>query len=488
MQNIDQIIVTQHSTLKESLAQLDRTGLSILLLLGDDEVLLRTITDGDIRRLLLAGHALSDTLGLLGDQPPVVLGHTDDISPLEVMKRCSVNQLPVVDEAFRPIGVHLRRDLQTPILLSVPHMGEYEKQYIEEAFSSNWIAPLGPNVDAFEQELASKQGISHAAALSSGTAAIHLALILSGVSSGDIVFCSSFTFIASANPILYQGAIPVFIDAEAETWNMSPIALQKAFVDAESCGEIPKAVVVANIYGQSANMDEIISICDRYDVPVIEDAAESLGASYKGKASGTLGRIGVYSFNGNKIITTSGGGMLVSDDEVLVEKARFLSTQARDVSPDYLHSQIGYNYRMSNILAGIGRGQLRMLDQRVRERRLVFERYASSLSEVEGLYAMPEHESGSSNRWLSCFYLNPEETVVSVKKLIKVMAAENIEARHTWRPMHQQPLFSKNKYFTYGEESVSDFLFAQGICLPSASSMSEEQQDRVIAVIRGVCD
>ncbi|WP_312502531.1 aminotransferase class I/II-fold pyridoxal phosphate-dependent enzyme, partial [Bacillus luti] len=270
------------------------------------------------------------------------------------------------------------------IYLSSPHMSGHEQKYIKDAFDSNWIAPLGPNVDEFERELASFVGVKGGAAVSSGTAAIHLALRLLNVQKGDIVFCSSFTFVASANPIVYLGAEPVFIDSEPETWNMSPQALAIALHDANKAGKLPKAVILVHLYGQSAKLDEILSLCNDYDVPVIEDAAESLGSTYKGKASGTFGKFGIYSFNGNKIITTSGGGMLVSNDTEAIEKAKFLATQARDPAPHYQHSQIGYNYRMSNILAGIGRGQLEVLEDRVRSRRRIFNRYYEELSQIPG--------------------------------------------------------------------------------------------------------
>ncbi|VEF49585.1 polysaccharide biosynthesis protein YvfE [Bacillus freudenreichii] len=374
---------------------------------------------------------------------------------------------------------------QQRILLSPPHMSGNEQKYINQAFETNWIAPLGPNVDAFEQELAQYVGSRGAAAVSSGTAAIHLALELLGVDKGDKVFCSTFTFIASANPILYQGAEPVFIDSESETWNMSPIALERAFADAKKEGKLPKAVIVVNLYGQSAKMDDIVSLCETYNVPMIEDAAESLGSLYNGKKSGTFGKFGIYSFNGNKIITTSGGGMLVSDDEEALQRARFLATQARDLAPHYQHSQIGYNYRLSNILAGVGRAQLEVLDDRISARRKIFEGYVTDLESIEGVEFMPELEGTFSNRWLSTLLIDPKAIPITPYELINSLAEENIEARPLWKPLHLQPLFKGVQFYSHNNESaVSEDLFAKGLCLPSGSSMKKNDQDRVIGVFK----
>lgn len=371
------------------------------------------------------------------------------------------------------------------ILLSSPHMGELEQKFVQDAFDSNWIAPLGPNVDAFEKEIAEYVRVKDAAATSSGTAAIHLALRLLNIKQDDIIFCSSLTFIASANPILYQGAKPVFIDSEPESWNMSPVALRKAFEDAEVNKKMPKAVIIVNLYGQSADMDSLLAICNEYGVPVVEDAAESLGALYKGKPSGSYGTYGIFSFNGNKIITTSGGGMLVSNDKESLKTARFYATQARDPAPHYQHSQLGYNYRMSNILAGVGRGQLRVLEERVAARRAIFDRYYDAFGKIDGIKFMPEASYGKHTRWLTTLTINPEKTGFSRDDLLKVLDNENIEARPVWKPLHLQPLFDGCKYFTHDDaESISDSLFNYGICLPSGSNMTIEQQERVISVIR----
>jgi len=377
------------------------------------------------------------------------------------------------------------RQLKPRILLSPPHMSGAEQQYIQEAFATNWIAPLGPNVDAFEQEMAAYLGVEETLALSSGTAAIHLALRLIGVGPGDTVFCSSLTFVASANPILYQGAEPVFIDSEPDTWNMSPLALALALQTEAARGRLPKAVIAVNLYGQSADMAAIVALCAHYNVPLIEDAAESLGSEYGGKKSGTFGRYGIYSFNGNKIITTSGGGMLVGGEPGELAHGRFLATQARDAAAHYQHSMMGYNYRLSNILAGVGRAQLQVLDERVTARRRVFDRYAALLSGVPGLTMMPEAPGTLSNRWLTTLTVDPAAAGVSVNEVLDALVGDNIEARPVWKPLHLQPLFHGSIYYSHTPgESVSERLFASGLCLPSGSSLTEEEQERVAGCIR----
>lgn len=382
-----------------------------------------------------------------------------------------------------PNQVPVKED--TKILLSSPHMTGNEMKYIEEAFRANWIAPMGPNVDRFEKDLAAYVGVNSAAALSSGTAAIHLALKLIGVKPGDSVFCASLTFIASANPILYLGAEPVFIDSEEETWNMSPQALRRAFDDALAEGKLPKAVIIVNLYGQSAKMDELMAICNEYRVPVIEDAAESLGSRYKGKPSGSIGKYGIFSFNGNKIITTSGGGMLVSNNEKAIQKARFLSAQAKDNAPFYKHSEIGYNYRMSNVLAGIGRAQLEAINDRVEARRSVYERYEKELADLPAVSFQPELADSFSNRWLTVMLLDPALTRITPHRLKRALEAENIEARYVWKPLHTQELFESAKFYRHeGKSAVSEKLFKYGLCLPSGSNMTEEEQTRVIQGIR----
>lgn len=361
---------------------------------------------------------------------------------------------------------------------------------MQEAFATNWIAPLGPHVDAFEREFARAVGSGHAAALSSGTAALHLALKLVGVSAGDHVYCSTLTFSASANPILYEHAVPVFIDSERDSWNMDPGLLSYALAEDAARGKLPSAVILVHLYGQSAQIDEILEICAQYDVPVIEDAAEALGAMYwgsgkregeqSGSTPGTRGTVGIFSFNGNKIITTSSGGMLVSNQSKLVEKARFWATQSRDPAPHYQHSEIGYNYRMSNVLAAIGRGQLKVLPQHVEKRRANFEFYKRRLAGLPGVEFMPEAPWGRCTRWLTCVTITPSQFGVDRDAVRLILADENIECRPVWKPMHLQPVFSACRYHGRG---VSDELFRDGLCLPSGSNLKEEDLERVATAI-----
>ena len=375
------------------------------------------------------------------------------------------------------------------ILLSYPHMSGDELRLVKDAFESNWIAPLGPHVDAFEKETAAYAGVKSALALSSGSAAIHLGLRLLDVKAGDTVFCSTLTFIASIAPAIYQNAVPVFIDSDEETWNMSPVALKKAFDDAVKTGKMPKCVIVAELYGQPPKMDEICAICDKYNVPILEDSAESLGATYDGRKCGSLGKVGIYSYNGNKIITTSGGGMLLSDDEAYIDKARFWSTQARDKVPWYEHTEIGYNYRMSNILAAIGRGQMLHLEERIDRRRAIYRKYKQELEKIPGVKLMPETPNCRSIQWLTAITVDKTETGKSALDIINYMNEQNIECRCVWKPMHLQPYFKQMnaKYFTHGEGcngSISDKLFNTGICLPSASAMTEVEQEWVIKSLK----
>ena len=371
------------------------------------------------------------------------------------------------------------------IYLSSPHMSDegYENAFIQEAFATNWIAPLGPNVDAFERELAERVGVKAALAVSSGTAAIHLALKAVGVEQGDIVFCQDLTFAATANPIRYQGATPVFIDSN-HTWNMCPLALKKAFEKYEKLGQKPKAVIVVHLYGLSADLDPILGICREYDVPLIEDAAESLGSYYKGKATGTIGDLGVYSFNGNKIITTSGGGMLVSNDEEKIEKARFWATQAREPVRHYEHKELGYNYRLSNVLAGIGRGQLKVLERRVEKKKYIYNYYKEHLSDLEGLEMMPVQDYDQPNYWLTCILLNGK---IKPLDIIEALETENIESRPIWKPMHLQPYYEEFDFITLQEQgSIAEDIFNRGVCLPSDTKMTDEDLERVVGVIRGL--
>ncbi|MCJ7448012.1 MAG: aminotransferase class I/II-fold pyridoxal phosphate-dependent enzyme [Bacteroidales bacterium] len=392
------------------------------------------------------------------------------------------------------------------IYLSSPHMGGAEQKYIKVAFDTNWIAPLGANVDAFEEAIARYCGIKHVVALSSGTAAIHLALILLGVKPGDEVIASSFTFSATINPIVYLGATPVLVDSEPGTWNMDPDLLEEAIKGRRAQGaerraqgkshhspltahRLPKAIIVVHLYGMPANMDRIMAIANKYDIPVIEDAAEALGSKYKGKQVGTFGKMGVLSFNGNKIITTSGGGALISDDKEMIDKARFLATQARDKAPHYQHSQIGYNYRMSNVLAGIGCGQMEVIDERVKQRRSNFSFYYENLKKYQGLKFLEEPDkSYFSNHWLTAVIIDAEITGITREDLQKQLEENNIESRPLWKPMHLQPVFSVYPTYLSG---VSERLFQNGLCLPSGTGMTDEERQRVLEVllkcIRKVC-
>lgn len=367
------------------------------------------------------------------------------------------------------------------VYLSAPHMSGSEQDYVRQAFESNWVAPLGPNVDAFEREFAAAVGSPYALALSSGTAALHLALQLLGVHAGDEVLVSTLTFAASVNPIIYLGATPVFLDSERASWNMDSALLAAELEARARAGHLPKAIVVVHLYGQSADLDTILEVCSRYEVPVIEDAAEALGAAYKGRAPGTFGKAGIYSFNGNKIITTSGGGMLVSEDAALVAHARKLATQARDPAPHYQHSEIGYNYRLSNVLAGVGRGQLKVLGNRAQARRRNYEFYARALSDLPGLEFQPEAPWGWHTRWLTCITIDPAEFGADREQVRLALETENIESRPVWKPMHLQPVFSP--YPIVGG-AVAEDLFDRGLCLPSGSNLTEEDLERVVTVIR----
>ena len=366
------------------------------------------------------------------------------------------------------------------IHLSAPHMSGMEQVFVKEAFDTNWIAPVGPHVSAFEEEFAALVDAPYAAALSSGTAALHLALLLNGVGHGDEVLVSTLTFSASANPVVYLGAKPVFVDSERASWNMDPDLLCEAIEMRAHTGHLPKAVVLVHLYGQSANIAPILAACERYGIPLIEDAAEALGSTYRGHTPGTLGKAGIYSFNGNKIITTSGGGMLVSSDAALITHAKKLATQAREPFPYYEHSEIGYNYRLSNVLAGIGRGQLRVLEDRVQARRRNFAYYRRALGNLPGLAFMPEAPWGRHTRWLTCITIDPAHFGTDRERVRLALEAANIEARPVWKPMHLQPVFADCERIG---GDVAEDLFQHGLCLPSGSSLTEAELARVVDVI-----
>ena len=369
------------------------------------------------------------------------------------------------------------------IYLSSPHMGEEELLNVQEAFATNWISPAGPFINQFENDLAAYCGTAGAAVVQSGTAAIHLALRLLDIQQNDVILCQSFTFIGSSNPILYERATPVFIDSEASTWNMCPLALEEAIIDQKKKGKQPKAIIVVHLYGMPAKMKEIMAIANRYNIPVIEDAAEALGSSIDGKACGSFGDFGILSFNGNKIITTSGGGALLSNHLEALQKARFLATQAKDNAPHYEHSQMGYNYRMSNIAAAIGVGQLKVLDQRVAARRANHDFYQALLAEVERVKFLEEPEGYFSNRWLSCITIDPAITGVNREDVRLALEKDNIESRPLWKPMHMQPLFAQSDY--YGSDFIEK-LFQEGICLPSGSNLTPQEKERISSQLKVV--
>jgi len=369
------------------------------------------------------------------------------------------------------------------IYLSPPHMSGLEQAYVADVFASNWVAPLGPHVDAFEREFCAAVDARHAVALSSGTAALHLALQLLGVGRGDEVLVSTLTSAASVNPIVYLGGTPVFIDSERESWNMDPALLEEALASRARRGRLPRAVVLVHLYGQSANLDAIIGICDHYGVPLLEDAAESLGASHRRGIPGSFGKAGIFSFNGNKIITTSGGGMLVSNDAALIEHARKLATQARDPAPHYEHSEIGYNYRMSNVLAAIGRAQLATLDERVTARRRNFEAYQAAFADVPGIDFMPEAPWGTHTRWLTTVTIDPEQLGVDREQIRVAMEAEDIETRPVWKPMHLQPVFADRECVG---GAVAEDLFERGLCLPSGSNLTPVDLERITETIKQI--
>ena len=366
------------------------------------------------------------------------------------------------------------------IYLSSPTMHEEEQRFVKEAFDTNWVAPLGPNVNALEKELAEYVEIPYASAVSSGTAAIHLALRILGVEEGDVVFVPTLTFSATCNPVVYEKAVPVFIDSETATWNMSPEALERAFEKYPT----PKAVIVVHLYGTPAKLDEIMEICAKHNVPLLEDAAESLGSTYKGKQTGTFGKIGIYSFNGNKIITTSGGGMFVSAEEELVKQATFLATQARDPARHYQHSQIGYNYRMSNVTAGIGRGQLLHLEEHKNLKNVIYNKYKAAFADIHEVKMNPLNRDGDANNWLSCITID-SECGVTPDMIMDALAEENIESRPIWKPMHLQPVFSECDFITMGgAKGVAEEIFNQGLCLPSDIKNTQEDMELIIGIIR----
>ncbi len=483
---IESHLVDQNASLRSILALLDKTDIKLCVVVGSDGRVARTVTDGDIRRALLAGHTLESQIASLPASPPITCPEGVDRNTVaQTLRSNGIDVVVIVDEQDRPLRLISRNDMTEALLLSPPHMGRSEASYVQQAFDENWVAPAGPNLNAFEAALSAVSGRKHALALSSGTAGLHLALRVLDIAPEDRVYVSDLTFIASVQPILYERATPVLIDSEPVSWNMSPQALERALSRDAAAGQLPKAIIVVHLYGQSADMGAIMALADHYGVPVVEDAAESLGASYGNRPSGAHGLLSVYSFNGNKIITTSGGGALLSDRQELIDRARKLSTQGRDPAAHYQHSEIAYNYRMSNVLAGIGRGQLEVLPQRVAARRAIFDRYVAGLSDIPGLSFQAELAGSRSNRWLTVLSLNPDLVALHPYQLMRRLQARQMESRPAWKPMQMQPLLAGCEFISHSAKTaVSPGLFLTSLCLPSGSAMSADRQAEVIDVIR----
>lgn len=485
--SIDRHIVHPDTPIRTMMTMIDAAPVKLCVLVDGIGRLLRTVVDGDIRRALLAGASLDSPASVLPALKAVSRPANTPRAELlaAFINNPSINAIVLTDANDRPTGLVPRSEALEGILLSPPHMGEAESGYVRKAFDDNWIAPAGPNLSAFETALRTASGRAHTLALSSGTAALHLALRVLGVGPGDSVYVSDLTFAASLQPILYQSAQPVLIDSEPDSWNISSAALERRLARDAAAGCLPKAVIVVHLYGQSADMGAILALTESYGVPVIEDAAESLGASYGNRPSGAHGLLSAYSFNGNKIITTSGGGALVSDRSDLIERARMLSTQGRDPAEHYQHSHMAYNYRMSNVLAGIGLGQLELLADRVARRREIFETYREGLSDIPGISFQGEVAGSRGNRWLSVISLDTDRIARHPYQLLRELRSHGIESRPAWKPMHMQPLCTNCAFVPHSEtEVVSSRLFLQSLCLPSGSMLREDQQQRIIAHIR----
>lgn len=485
--NLADNIVTLTTSVRAVMTAIEGARIKLCVLVDDQGRLVRTVVDGDIRRALLAGVGLDDPVSKLPCQSVVTLPEEASTEELAAAfaEHPSINAIVLTDADNRPARLVPRSDVMSDILLSPPHIGTAESAYVRKAFDDNWIAPAGPNLDAFEGALAKVSGRNNAVALSSGTAALHLALRVLDIGPGDRVYVSDLTFAASVQPILYQAGVPVLIDAEPLTWNMSPAALERQLEADSAKGCLPKAVIVVHLYGQSANMDAILRLTSRYDIPVIEDAAESLGARYGNEPSGSHGLISAYSFNGNKIITTSGGGALVSNRSDLIDRARHLATQGRDPAQHYQHSTMAYNYRMSNVLAGIGLGQLEILDRRVARRREIFRTYLSGLSDIDGIGFQSDAPNSSGNRWLTVISLDPDRISRHPYQLLRELRTKGIESRPAWKPMHMQPIFARYHFEPHSvTDVVSTRVFLQSVCLPSGSLLEPAQQARIIDCIR----
>lgn len=485
---INQHLVDQSASIREALAKLDLVKIKICVVVDADGHLIQTVTDGDVRRGLLSGVNLSDAVVALPHRDPVSIPQDAGRALWEeIARKHPYVNIVVVDDQHRPVGLAGNAGAPKVILLSPPHLGIAEAEYVRQAFEENWIAPAGPNVDAFENELSRIVGREYAVALSSGTAGLHLALRALNLAEGKSVYVSDLTFAASLQPILYERRRPVLIDAEPGTWNMSPQALQRRLEKDKRTGALPGAIVVVHLYGQPADMDRIVQIADQFGVPIIEDAAESLGAQSGNSASGTQGLIGVYSFNGNKIVTTSGGGALVTGDIGIANRVRKLATQGRDRAEHYQHSEIAYNYRMSNVLAGIGLGQLEVLEERVARRREIFERYFKRLDPFPGVTFQKDAANAMGNRWLTVVDLDPNLLDIHPYQIMRQLRERGIETRPAWKPMHMQPLCEGMAFEPHSQTGVtSSSHFLRSLCLPSGSSLTLEEQDRVIAAFEEI--
>ncbi len=472
------------------MAAIEKLDDKICVLAGQDGKARRTITDGDVRRFLLAGGSLDDTLDKLPENAPIVarIG-TSNVDLMQILKKHVVQAIVIVDDAGVPVQVRSIGSLESNLLLSPPHIGANEIKYVQQAFDDNWIAPAGPHLIKFEQALAKRTGRDHALAVTSGTAALHLALRVLNIGANERVYVSDLTFAASVQPILYQNATPVLIDSEPASWNMSPKALERKLLQDKAAGTLPSAIIVVHIYGQSADIIPIMALADAFGIPVIEDATESLGASIGNKPSGSHGLLSAFSFNGNKMITTSGGGALVSNREDLIDRARYLSTQGRDPADHYQHSEVAYNYRMSNVLAGVGLGQLDVLDARVARRREIFKLYRKGLSDIPGISFQGDAPDSFGSRWLTVIEFDPDQIAYHPYQFMRRLRQSKIETRPAWKPMHMQPLCQNFEFVPHSkEEIVSSTRFLRSLCLPSGSSMSDDDVARVVTAIRNIIE
>lgn len=481
-------IVDARATLREAMRLIEGSPIKMAVVAAPDGKLARTVTDGDIRRGLLEGCNLDDPIEALPGRDPIAC--REDASSEQVASLIDahgISAVVVVDGDGTPVGLIDRAAASGMTFMSPPHIGEREMEFVRAAFEDNWIAPAGPNLARFEKSLADVAGREGAVAVSSGTAALHLALRCLRVEPGDRVYVSDLTFVASLQPVLYEHAVPVLIDSEPASWNMSPLALERKLAADASSGTLPKAIILVHIYGQPADVGAICRIAERYGIPVVEDAAESLGATYANRPSGAHGLLTAFSFNGNKIITTSGGGALLGDDTTLLDHARFLATQGRDPHEHYQHSHVAYNYRMSNVLAGIGLGQLELLADRVAMRRAIYRRYVDGLGDITGIGFQADVAGGAGNRWLTVATFDPNKIDLHPFRIMREMRQAGIETRPGWKPMHMQPLCVGFDFEPHDEEEpVSSRLFLQSLCLPSGSSLQAGEQDRVIGEIRKI--